>query len=257
MLGTLWVVLGIGILAWSNAPATAPRSYADCEALFATRPATIQDAADCYEEVATAAALAGDSALRLKSLQMRAEASAWVAIRESDKAKRSGSISAGRKTADLMIAEFPKDSAGYYWRAVYVSRDAYEKDVGALIPRETLRAVPGIKKDLVQAMNLGPEVHGFGPNRVYGLIYAQMPALVGGDKKIGEDHLKKAYAGAPRFSVNALELGRFYKDEKRYADAKVVLADLVSLTATQFDSTRIPETAEDQAEALKIWNAIP
>lgn len=251
------ILLGVTLGTSSVLGSTIPRTFSDCELLHAGRPASIQDAVDCFQEVADGALKASDAALRLKSLQAWAEASSWKAIKETDKAKRVASVSEGRKAADLLIQEFPKDSAGFYWRSVYVSREAQEKDAGALIPRETLRAVPGIKKDLQQAMNLGPEVHGFGPNRVYGLIFAQMPALVGGNKKVGEDHLKKAYLGAPRFSVNALELGRFYQSEKRYAEARATLTELVNLAPSVFDPSRIPETQDDQAEALKIWNVLP
>lgn len=244
-------------LAPMAALAASSQTLATCDVLYQNRPSALVVALDCYREVSELAKLNGDVKTRREALEKFAEGKVWFALHSQQKSDRLNQIHEGKAAAESLISEYAQASSGYYWRAVYLSQEVREKDEGALIPRETLRAVPQIKKDLLKAIQLGPEVHGYGPNRVYGIIYASMPALVGGDKKIGEENMRKAYTGAPRFSANALELGKFYQSEKRSADARSILKELIQLDPHQFDASRIPETRDDQAAAQKIWNALP
>jgi len=48
-------------------------------------------------------------------------------------------------------------------------------------------------------------VHGYGPSRILGVLYRELPKIVGGDLKLAKALTAEAVKNSPKFSTNILE----------------------------------------------------
>lgn len=231
-----YITLMIGALVSISAHAL---DRASCDSLYAQRfssLASVSLAVDCYQ------ALGVDD--------QAAEAIAWGSLNSKDRSDKKKFNHLGLLHAEKMKSA--NAGSATYWKAVFVTFDCQERDGGSVIPMCMFKQLGEIQSLLLDAIKRSPKTNFFGPDRTYGIMYLQMPAMVGGDKAIAEKHLRLAYDGAPTFSLNALMFGKALIKTKQKSEAKQVLEKLLNLTESQVPTNYWMETQVDQSEARKL-----
>lgn len=107
----------------------------------------------------------------------------------------------------------------------------------------------------------GESIDGYGPDRVFGRMYFELPGIAGGDNNKSLKYLETAYnkAGKPGSSHYLVALNTVYlaetlnefKDSDR-ARAKQILTELLGQNAKTFNPARVPETEQEFAEARNL-----
>jgi len=232
-------------------------SASTCLELWSQRPLQLLESTQCFLELAPS--IQGEE--RLAALETAAAAATWIPGRtekwmtspSQNAEERLAFITLGEQITEKIRAEFPNSAQASYWSSVFQSQRAREDDQDAVIPTHTMKALKEIKARLRKTIEIDPSIHGYGAQRVLGIIYDALPGVVGGSKKLAEEYLSKAYAQAPRFSANALYYGKFLSIHKRQDEANKVLKDLMELEPKAFNENRIPETTLDREDAKQFY----
>ncbi|OFZ79002.1 MAG: hypothetical protein A2583_14880 [Bdellovibrionales bacterium RIFOXYD1_FULL_53_11] len=253
---TLLTALGMGM----------PGAFADdvaeirrCDDMYAQRTnlAKAQDAGDCYRQLAAKAKKGGNAKLRREALDWQFMSLFWVITKFQNQPAERPAIDEGMAVSGAMVNEFPTLGFGYYWRGVFVSHDAMEKDRGSSTPTNLFKVLGQLETDFREAIKLEPSVHVYGPQRALGAMHTQMPPLVGGDKRLAERLLKAAYDKGKKFSQNHIFYAKILIARDKNEEAKKVLNNLLAMKDGElnpYEPHRIPaiETAEDRVEARKL-----
>jgi hypothetical protein len=143
-----------------------------------------------------------------------------------------------------------------YWQAVYLSFSSQQKDSGKVIPTQTLKNLNMIK-DLLKNMTIkNPATHRYGPARVLGIMYLQMPAIAGGSTVTSKEYLEFINLKDPQFTLNKIWLSKLYLKINLQKEAKNLLQSIVNLKKEEFEKDWIPETLEDQITAKELLKNI-
>ena len=157
----------------------------------------------------------------------------------------------------LKVLEEQKTHANYkYWHAVFLTFMSQQKDKGKIIPTTTMGNLSDIKAGFNFTNENQPSVHRYGAARNLGIMYMEMPAVVGGSNKKAKEFLEFAYNNDPKFTLNGIYLAKLYIKTSEDQKAKTILNQIIQLPETAMEPDWIPETKEDQAEAQKILGAL-
>ncbi len=180
----------------------------------------------------------------------------WVVLKTTDKDQRRKFINIGQAHINEMATNPNLNGITEYWKAIFKTQDAKDADEGAILPRNTLASLSEIKSNLRHAIETSPKIHGFGPNRVYGIMYLEMPAIVGGDLEVALSNLQTAYENAPEYSDNVFWYAKALLKNKEKERAIGLFEKLISVDLQKYNPERIPETMFDISEAKKILEKI-
>ncbi len=84
----------------------------------------------------------------------------------------------------------------------------------------------------------------------------KMPAVVGGNDGLSKDFLEQAYQGDSQFTLTQLWLAKLNIKIGEPETAKIFLNSIINIQPNDIDQNWIPETLEDQAEALKLLKTL-
>ncbi len=202
-----------------------------CDQLYSLRGANLPSAVECYEKLREEFPL--DQREGIYERQFIA-LSAMV----NDSPKTQAEIDAIRRASELIgrySREFPNSAGLFYWRAVFVSFDAMQKDRGQALPRTLFGVLRAIQDDLRKAISLNGAIHSHGPARVLGTMHTQMPAIVGGDKSLAEKTLLDALRGSPSMCANHLAYAKILQVNGKKNDARAVLTRFLSMSDSELD----------------------
>jgi tetratricopeptide (TPR) repeat protein len=116
----------------------------------------------------------------------------------------------------------------------------------------SLFMVPELKRELNRTLELDPN------NRtaydVYGVMFYELPGIVGGDLNKSEEYLKKGIDIAPNYTLLRLDLAKVYMREKRWDDAR---EQLNALLATEEPDPPADFYEDDQRDAQELLKQLP
>jgi hypothetical protein len=235
------------------------QSVDSCDRIYAERGNGLLPSVECYLRVAGSIPREQKEPLYERSL---IALSAIV----NDSPKTPSEIEAikrGLSMIDSYSKDFP-DSAGlHYWRAVFVSFDAIQKDRGSVLPKNLFAVLKMIQDDLRKAISLNPAIHVHGPARVLGIMHTQMPGIVGGDKTLAEKMLGEAYRNGPSMCANHVAYAKILQVNGKTVEAKAVLTRFLSMSDAELNPypespfrALKPETIRDRKVARDLLDQI-
>jgi hypothetical protein len=241
------VLLLVPSLAFAN-------NLADCDADYARRGVALFQAFNCYS------GLEKNKIISNETYFERAFTTLSAAVNEFSKKPEE------RKAIDqaLVVLEQVKLSLGEkafynYWKAVWISFDAVEKDRGSLLPTTMFGRISTIQNLLTSAIKEDPSTHFYGPHRVLGLMHTQMPKIAGGDKKYAEQLLATAYAQQPNYFSNVYSYANILYVNGKNSEALVVLNQFMQTPDAYFEvyapnasQSLAPEIKAEKAKAQKL-----
>ncbi|MCF8031970.1 MAG: TRAP transporter TatT component family protein [Desulfarculaceae bacterium] len=164
-------------------------------------------------------------------------------------ASEPGDLAASLRLCELLVwlgAQSPDEQAEEYFREVIVvaqqARRAHPKEPGPLFYLgmgqglladvcsfpEALVLVKQARKNMDKLAASDPAYCHGGPDRVLGRIYTKMPAFIGGDNDLAEQHYKRAIQYGPRYWLNQLYLAELYYQEGENDKARKLLEEVAS-----------------------------
>lgn len=223
-----------------------------CDDLFEERTdlKKAKEAFTCYE--AAVKARIGDANERRLAQEGAFHSALWLYNHLSGQMERANVVSRAQGLAFQVIKDAPKDAIGYYWNAVFSTMSCQLVDEGKLIPSCFLAIRKDVITNLETTRTLELSLEGTGGSRFLGLLYTQLPKILGGNKKKGEDFLIEALTQSPDYSTNFLALGRFYINNKRKPEGTKILNDFLLLNCMTMNPERAPECGLDQDAAKKL-----
>lgn len=214
-------LLGVTVNTYAQTPSTQ-----NCDLLYSHRGADLMAAVDCYGSVVAASSVDAQ-----KTLFERSFIALSAIVNDSPKTQDEiDAISKALKLVDDFSKNFSNTAEFFYWRAVFVSFDAIQRDRGSVLPRHLFGVIKSLQQDLRQAISMDPSIHVWGPNRVLGIMHTQMPGIVGGDKVLAEKLLSEAYQKAPQICSNHTAYAKILMVNGKDAEAKSVLTKFLSLS---------------------------
>jgi tetratricopeptide (TPR) repeat protein len=122
------------------------------------------------------------------------------------------------EVAEAAVKRHPKKPGPRYWLGVAYGLKATAPKTG---PITCLALIDPIEQQMKTLIELDPTYEYGGPWRVLGRINTKMPFLLGGDKDLAEEYLRKALKMGPKYYLNHLYLadvlGRLDRREEAYA----------------------------------------
>lgn len=162
-------------------------------------------------------------------------------------------LEASVKLARLLIfvgAQCNDDREGgcYYQEAIDVSKSALCYHPAAPGPHYWFGVASGLmadvegglkaldlvevtKEQMHDVIKLDPSYDYGGAYRVLGRLYTKLPFIVGGDKEMAEKYLRQALKLGPTYMLNHLYLADLLMVTDRYAEAEVVLRQVLAASA--------------------------
>lgn len=169
----------------------------DCDAQYALRGQALLEAASCYTKLDPALIIHNEIYFE------RLLTTLSTAVGEfSKKPEERVAIDQALLVLDQVKFTLGEKAFYNYWKAVWISFDAVEKDRGSLLPTTMFGRISTIQDLLTSAIKENPTIHFYGPHRVLGLMHTQMPKIAGGDKKYAEQLLATAYTNQPSYFSN-------------------------------------------------------
>ncbi len=89
----------------------------------------------------------------------------------------------------------------------------------------SLFMLPRVRKEIEKILALDPD-HAYGI-AMQGLLFTYLPAILGGDLKIGESYLRRSVMLDPHTSSTKIYLGINLRRQKRYDEAKEVFKEII------------------------------
>ncbi|NDG83576.1 MAG: hypothetical protein EBX52_00890 [Proteobacteria bacterium] len=201
------------------------QSVENCDRLYSMRGASLIPAVECYAKLSEAAPTD-----RHEEMYERRFIALSAIVNDSPKtAAEMDAIKRGISLVDAYAKEFPDSAGVHYWKAVFVSFDAIQKDRGFPLPRNLFAVLKSIQDDLRKAISKSPSIHVYGPARVLGIMHTQMPGIVGGDKTLAEKMLAEAYLNGPALCSNHVAYAKILQVNGKTTEAKAVLTRFLSM----------------------------
>ena len=149
-------------------------------------------------------------------------------------------IDAGRAAA--MSA--PDRPEGHFWLAANMG--AIAESYGM---RAGLKYRKPIKEELDTVLRIDPAFMQGSADRALGRWYFKVPSLMGGNRKLAEEHLRASLKYNPNSTVSHVFLAELLVADHREADAR---AELQSALAAPFDPEWDPENQEYKQKARAL-----
>lgn len=137
----------------------------------------------------------------------------WGDVRAKDSEEKLGAYERGREIGKRAVELAPRNPEAHFWYAVNTGRFGQTKGV-----LRSLFLVPTMKEELAIIFELAPR-HA-AANGLAGNVYAEVPALFGGDKEKAEEHFKKGIEIEPRYTAIRVDYARFLIKMGRQDEAR-------------------------------------
>ncbi len=125
------------------------------------------------------------------------------------------------QAAETLRTLYPWDPAGHFWWAAAHG----ERMLVQGIPQAMI-ALPSVVREMERTLQLDS---GFVfPYAVLGVLYRELPAIVGGSDERSRRYFETGLRHAPNFTLLELELARLNAKEGRYSEARAGLEDVLS-----------------------------
>ncbi len=132
-------------------------------------------------------------------------------------------VEAGRNA----VAIEPNKPEGHFWIAANMGTLAESFGI-----RAGLKYRKPIKEELEAALKIDAGYRAGSADRALGRWYYKVPRLFGGDKKLAEEHLKKALAYNPQSTITNYFLADMYADQGRKAEARAAAQKVIDAPPT-------------------------
>lgn len=153
----------------------------------------------------------------------------------------------GREVAKRAIELAPRSEDAHFWYAANTGRWGQTKGV-----MRSLFLLPTMREEIDILLALNPR--SARAHNVAGNFMAEVPGLLGGDKKKAEEHFRKALEIDPRYTVARLDFARFLAATGRVAEARRELQRILDeKTPTQVADWHVRDVprARQLLESLK------
>jgi len=151
-----------------------------------------------------------------------------------------------RAIADTLRELNPENPFGHMWWAVAQGRIGQTRGV-----LNSLFMVPSLKRAFSHVLELDP-AHTTAYD-AYGVLYYELPGIVGGSLARSEEYLKTGLEIDPDYTVIRLDLAKVYIKQKRWHEAREHLTELVETTDPTFPADFV---LDDKPEALELLEQI-
>lgn len=207
------------------------QTVSDCDALHAKREHNLITAQDCYEKLYVQSQLPANEFFDRSFINLSTAITFFEKKTEErlilDKA--------------FVVLETVKSAQGEtpyynYWKAVWISFDALEKDRGKMIPTYLFTKIGTIQNLLKSAASTEPAIHFYGPHRVLGVLHTQMPKIAGGDKKYAEQMLKTSFTAHPFYHANPYAYANILYINGKLDEAKAILNTFLTTPNEKYEA---------------------
>lgn len=124
------------------------------------------------------------------------------------------------KGAETLRTRYPLDPAGHFWWAAAHG----ERMLVQGIP-EAMIALPSVVREMEHTLQLDSAF--VFPYAVLGVLYRELPAVAGGSYARSRLYFETGLRHAPNFTLLDVELARLDARQRRYADARALLEDVL------------------------------
>jgi tetratricopeptide (TPR) repeat protein len=174
-----------------------------------------------------------------------------IHIQKGDMAKDKGSKLECYARA-LAIAESLKtlndrNPYGHMWWGVAQGRIGQTRGV-----MNSLFMVPSLKRAFNRTLELDSR-HTTAYD-AYGVLYYELPGIVGGSLARSEEYLLKGIELDPNYTVIRLDLAKVYVKQKRWTEAREQLETLIATTDPTFPADFV---LDDRPEAMQLLMTLP
>lgn len=207
------------------------QTVSDCDVLYSKREYSLITAQECYQNVYTQNKLSHDEYFDRSFTNLSTAISFF-----EKKAEERLILDKAFLVLESVKTIYGENSYYNYWKAVWISFDALEKDRGKMIPTYLFTQIGTIQNLLKSAANTDPSIHFYGPHRVLGVLHTQMPKIAGGDKKYAEQMLKTSYTANPFFHSNPYAYANILYINGKLENAKEVLNTFLSTPNEKYES---------------------
>jgi tetratricopeptide (TPR) repeat protein len=152
----------------------------------------------------------------------------------------------GRELGKRAVELAPRDEDAHLWYALNTGRWGQTKGV-----MRSLFLVPELKRELEIIFQLNPR--SVGGHILAGNVLAELPALLGGDRKKAEEHFHKALEIDPKFTAARVDLARLLIAQERQTEARRELHRVTEETAP---TNPADWAARDLPRARKLLDAL-
>ena len=180
----------------------------------------------------------------------------WRGTHLTDRSMIMAAHEEGQKKADA-AKDISEDYAeAYYFGGINLARWAKANGVFPSLSKRPLLEDYYMKNARLHPTRSGDDgftVDGYGPNRVLGKLYYELPRVFGGDLKKSLTYLEEAYTNAKSVALNAVYYAETLNGLGENKKALGVLNDLLENSPENYNPNRTPETLDDfqAAEDLK------
>jgi len=213
-------------------PATSfSQTISDCDKLYSQREYNLISAQDCYQKFFNQNKISNDDFFDRSFANL-----STAIIFFEKKAEERIVLDKAFIILDLVKNVYGENSYYNYWKAVWISFDALQKDRGKLIPTYLFSQIGTIQNLLKNSANTDPTIHFYGPHRVLGILHTQMPKIAGGDKKYAEQMLNISYTARPYFISNPYAYANILYINGKNENAKTVLETFMATPNEKYES---------------------
>lgn len=203
----------------------------DCDLLYSKREYNLITAQDCYQNLYTQNKLSHDEFFDRSFINLSTAVSFF-----EKKAEERMVLDKAFVILNTVKNIYGENSYYNYWKAVWVSFDALEKDRGKMIPTYLFTQIGTIQNLLKSSANTQPSIHFYGPYRVLGLLHTQMPKIAGGDKKYAEQMLKLSFTADPYYHSNPYAYANILYINGKLENAKDILNTFIKTPNEKYES---------------------
>ncbi len=163
-----------------------------------------------------------------------------------DKGRKIELYARARAIAETLRTVNDVNPYGHMWWAVAHGRIGQTRGV-----MNSLFMVPTLKREFSRVLELDPgHVTAYD---AYGVLYYELPGIVGGNLRKSEEYLVEGLRLDPNYTVLRLDLAKVYIKQKRWQDAR---DQLEALIATQLPTFPADHALDDRPEAEELLEQI-
>jgi hypothetical protein len=153
-------------------------------------------------------------------------------------------LESGVEAGRAAVTSAPDRPEGHFWMAANMG--AIAESYGM---RAGLKYRKPIKEELETVLRIDPAFMQGSADRALGRWYFKVPTMLGGNRKLAEDHLRASLRYHPASTVSHFFLAEVLAADRREADAR---AELQSALAAPFDPEWDPENQEYKEKARAL-----
>jgi hypothetical protein len=203
----------------------------DCDQMYSKRGSALLSAQNCYQSLLFSKKISHDVFFDRSFTNL-----STAIIFFEKKAEERSILNAALDVLEMVKNVYGENSYYNYWKAVWVSFDALEKDRGKLIPTYLFSQIGNIQNLLKSAAQTDPTIHFYGPHRVLGVLHTQMPKIAGGDKKYAEQMLKTSYTERPFYYSNPYSYANILYINGQNESAQKILTLFIATPNEKYES---------------------